>query len=253
MALKSGIRFDTIRHHFTILMLRSLLFFLLLAVSINSFGQDSTIQYRPVHVIVKLAPLSLLLDPDATIQGGLEVRVNPRSSVQVEVGFGHKGLSVVTDEKQNFADWSIWRVRSEWRHYTGRYRTNRKKAIHIRSTFPLGNYLAIEGLAKQINGTKNLVLYDPDPNFPNGQQGISRFIMGSHVKWGRQIAIPGPSLSTLSRVLLDFYVGIGARYGITELAPPIDTSGGGFTYDRFKPGNRLQPSLALGLKIGFGL
>ncbi len=218
-----------------------------------AYAQDSTIRYRPIPVIIKLGPLSLLFDPDATIQGGLEVRVSPRSSVQAEVGFGHKGLSVVTDEKQDFADWSIWRVRSEWRYYTSRYRTNKKKNIHIRSPFPLGNYLAIEGFAKQINATKNLVLYDPDPNFPNGQQGISRFLMGSHLKWGRQIAIPGQSLSTLSRVLLDFYGGVGVRYGITELTPPIDTSGGGFTYDRFKPGNRLQPSLALGLKIGFGL
>ena len=102
-------------------------------LTLSAYGQDSTIQYRPVHVIIKLAPLSLLLDPDATIQGGLEVRTGPRSSVQAEVGFGHKGLSVVTDEKQNFADWSIWRVRSEWRHYTGRYRTSRKKTVHIRS------------------------------------------------------------------------------------------------------------------------
>lgn len=131
-----------------------LLLFLLLAVSVNLFGQDSTIQYRPVHVVLKLAPLSLLLDPDATIQGGLEVRVSPRNSVQAEVGVGHKGLSVMVDEKQQFADWSIWRVRSEWRHYTGRYRTNKRKNIHIHSPFPLGNYLAIEGVAKQIKGTK---------------------------------------------------------------------------------------------------
>ncbi|WP_018619892.1 hypothetical protein [Spirosoma luteum] len=233
--------------------LRSFICLLLLVRSAH--GQDSTIQYLPVHVVIKLAPLSLLLDPDATIQGGLEVRCSPRNSVQAEVDFGHKGLSVVPDEKQHFADWSIWRVRSEWRHYTGRYRTNSRKNIHIRSPFPLGNYLAIEGFAKQINATKNLVLYDPDPNFPNNQQEISRFVLGSHIKWGRQIAIPGQSLSTLPRVLLDFYLGVGARYGITELTPPIDTSGGGFTYDRFRPGlsNRLQPSLALGLKIGFGL
>ena len=230
---------------------RSFIVLFLLTRSVS--GQDSTILYRAPRVIVKLAPLSLLLDPDATIQGGLEVRVSPRNSVQAEVGFGHKGLSVVADEKKNFADWSIWRVRSEWRHYTDRYRTNTRKNIHIRSTFPLGNYLAVEGFAKQINGTKNLVLYDPDPNFPNSQQSISRFVMGSHLKWGRQIAIPGQSLTNLSRVLLDFYLGVGVRYGITELTPNIDTSGGGFTYDRFKPGNRLQPSLALGVKIGFGL
>jgi hypothetical protein len=46
--------------------------------------------------------------------------------------------------------------------------------------------------------------------------------------------------------------GLG-RYGMTALTPTIDTSGGGFTYDHFKPGNRLQFSLAIGLKIGFGL
>ncbi len=47
--------------------------------------------------------------------------------------------------------------------------------------------------------------------------------------------------------------GLAFGTAYTELTSPIDTSGGGFTYDRFKPGNRLQPSLALGLKIGFGL
>ena len=191
------------------------LFWLLLTVSITSQAQDSTIQYRPVRAIVKLAPLSLLLDPDATIQGGLEVRTGQRNAVQAEVGFGHKGLSVTKDEKKNFTDWSIWRVRSEWRHYTGRYRTNLKKGINIRSSFPLGNYVAIEGFAKQISGTREVSLDSP---FSSSKpqtvpQTISRFVTGSHLKWGRQIAIPGESLTNLSRVLLDFYVGVGVRYG----------------------------------------
>lgn len=231
----------------------------LFTVSLNSQAQDSTIQYRPVHVIMKLAPLSLLLDPDATIQGGLEVRVSQHNSIQAEVGFGHKGLSVVADQKKQFTDWSIWRVRSEWRHYTNHYRINNKKNIHIRSPFPLGNYIAIEGFAKQINGTKKLVLpgpvvlYDPDPNFLNRQQTISRFVMGSHIKWGRQIAIPGESLTSLSRVLLDFYLGVGVRYGITEINPLSEQCGCGPVPDRFQSGRAFQPSVALGMKIGFGL
>lgn len=224
-----------------------------LLVMVSASAQDSTIQYRAPHVIVKLAPLSILLDPDATIQGGLEVPISPRSSVQAEVGFGHKGLSVVTDEKHNFTDWSIWRVRSEWRHYTNRYRTNNRKNIHIRSSFPLGNYLAIEGFAKQINGTKILLLFVDDPRFSATPQTISRFVMGSHVKWGRQIAIPGQSLTSLSRVLLDFYVGIGVRYGVTQVTPPTDYCGCGFIPDRFQAGSGFQLSAAAGLKIGLGL
>lgn len=226
-----------------------------LCFSAVAAAQDSTVayDYRP-HVILKLAPLSLFLDPDATVQAGLEVRTGQRSSVQAEVGFGRKGLSITSDDKKNFADWSIWRVRSEWRHYTNRYRTNNRKNIHIRSDSPLGNYVAIEGFAKQINGTKNLVLYDPDPNFPNNQQAISRFLWGSHIKLGRQIAIPGSSLNSLSRVLLDFYAGVGFRYGITELNPTTENQCGcGFVPDRFQPGRSIQPSLTAGLKIGVGL
>lgn len=234
--------------------LRLRCFVCLFLITTLAFGQDSTIQYQSPRVILKLAPLALLLDPDATIQGGLEVRVSRRNSVQAELGYGRKGLAILTDDKKNFADWSIWRVRSEWRHYTNRYRTNNRKNIHIRSTYPLGNYIAIEGFAKQIDGTKNLVLYDPDPNFPNGQQAISRFVWGSHVKWGRQIAIPGASITSLSRVLLDVYIGAGFRYGNTQATPfTDDICGCGFGPNRFHPGKSILPSLTAGLKIGFGL
>ncbi|ADB37677.1 hypothetical protein [Spirosoma linguale] len=226
----------------------------LLLLAFTASAQDSTVRYGYFpRVIVKLAPLSLLLDPDATIQGGLEVRTGRRSAVQGEIGFGHKGLAITSDDKQNFADWSIWRARSEWRHYTGRYRTNRRKNIHIKSQFPLGNYLAIEGFAKQINATKNLVLYDPDPNFPTNQEVINRFVWGGHIKWGRQIAIPSDAPQHLSRVLLDFYVGVGVRYGNTKINLPVSTCGCGLIPDRFQRGNSILPSLTAGLKIGFGL
>lgn len=225
----------------------------LLLIGLSASAQDSTIQYQASRVILKLAPLSLLLDPDATIQGGLEIRTGERSSVQAEVGFAHKGLSITSDEKKNFADWSIWRVRSEWRHYTNRYRTSKRKNIHVRSDFPLGNYLAIEGFGKQIHGAKNISVFNTDAVLSTISQSISRFVWGSHVKWGRQIAVPGSSTTNLSRVLLDFYVGLGVRYGTTELNPVTEHCGCGFVPDRFDRGRALQPSMTAGVKIGFGL
>jgi len=236
------------------LMNRLLYWISVLLIAQSTSAQDSTVRYiRAPQVIIKLAPLSFLLDPDATIQGGLELRTGQRSSVQGEIGLGHKGMSVVSDEKKNWANWSIWRVRSEWRHYTNRYRTNDRKNIHIRSDFPLGNYLAIEGFAKQITGTKHLVFYDPDPNFPT-TQSISRFVWGSQVKWGRQIAIPGESVTSLTRLLLDLYIGIGFRYGSNQTTPDDNMyCGCGLIPDRFGQRRSVQPSVAAGLKIGIGL
>lgn len=227
---------------------------LFLLIAYRAAGQDSTIRYRfAPHLILKLAPLSFLLDPDATLQGGLEVRTGRRDAVQGELGIGHKGLAITSDDKKSFADWSIWRVRSEWRHYTGRYRTNSRKNIRIKSHWPLGNYLAVEGFAKQIRGTKNLVLYDPDPNFAANQEIIQRFVWGGHVKWGRQIAIPYDSQDNLTRVLLDVYIGIGLRLGTTETNLPSSVCGCGLVPNRFQDGRSLLPSLTAGLKIGFAL
>jgi hypothetical protein len=227
-----------------------LFFFLLVTRCVSA--QDSTIRYlHSTGVILKLAPLSLLLDPDATIQGAVEVRISRQNSVQAEIGYGHKGLSVITDQKENFVDWSIWRFRSEWRHYTNHYRTNNRQTIHIRSNFPLGNYIAIEGFAKQINGTKEGSF--TALSAPVSLESISRFVLGSHVKWGRQIAIPGESTTSLSRVLLDLYIGVGLRYGITQTTPDERQCGCGFLPDRFQQGRSPQLSVAAGLKLGFGL
>ena len=249
MAQSLGIVFDL----FTMTRLYCFLHLVLTLVSVSAFAQDSTIIYREPHVILKLAPLSLLIDPDATLQGGLEVRTGLRSSVQAEVGFGHKGLSVTSDEKKNFANWSIWRVRSEWRHYTNRYRTNNQKNVHIKSSFPLGNYVAIEGFAKQINGTKNISESNVNEVLITTPQTIHRFVWGSHVKWGRQIAIPGESITSLSRILLDFYIGIGIRYGTTDLNPATNHCGCGILPDRFQQGRSILPSMTAGIKIGVGL
>lgn len=224
----------------------------LLIIAVQEKAQDSTIQYRSPRVILKLAPLSLL-DPDATIQGGAEIRISQRNAIQAEGGFGQKGMQIVADDKKNFSDWSIWRVRSEWRHYTTHYRTNTRKNIRIRSPYPLGNYWAIEGFAKRIMATRTVVLYDPDPAFSSNQQQIDRLVLGSHVKWGRQIAIPGKSLTDLSRVLLDFYVGIGVRYGAAGVNFLITDCTCGPFNDRFQETRTVLPSLAAGVKIGFGL
>jgi hypothetical protein len=66
-----------------------LFFFLLVTRCVSA--QDSTIRYlHSTGVILKLAPLSLLLDPDATIQGAVEVRISRQNSVQAEIGYGIK-------------------------------------------------------------------------------------------------------------------------------------------------------------------
>lgn len=229
-------------------------FAFLFLLSRTSQAQDSTVRYtRPITVLAKLAPLAFLLDPDATIQAGAEMRISTRNSVQFEAGFGRKGFAIVTDDKENFTDWSVWRVRSEWRHYTNRYRTNKRKNIRIRSDFPLGNYIAIEGFIKQIDGKKNSRLYTPESTYSTVEQSINRFVWGSHIKWGRQLAFPGATPASLSRVLLDFYGGIGIRYGSTQTNPVVESCGCGFGPSRFAQGSFLSPSIAAGLKIGFAL
>jgi hypothetical protein len=70
------------------------------------YAHDSTIRYgRSAAVILKVDPLPILVDPDATIQAGAEVRISRRNSGQIEVEFGRKGFAITTDDKETFMDW----------------------------------------------------------------------------------------------------------------------------------------------------
>lgn len=229
-------------------------FLCLVFLSRSIHAQDSTVRYdRSATVVLKLAPLSILFDPDATIQGGAEFRVSNRNSVQVEAGFGRKGFAIVSDDKKDFTGWSIWRARSEWRHYTNHYRTNKRKSIRVRSDFPLGNYLALEGFIKHISGTENSSMYIGESMPTPFEQSINRFVWGGHAKWGRQIAMPNAPSTSLSRVILDIYAGVGIRYGSTQTNPRLESCGCGFTPSRFAQGSFISPSVSAGIKIGFVL
>ena len=109
-------------------MKQTFLLLLLLFAGHNALAQDSTIQYRSLRVILKLAPLSLL-DPDMTVQGGVEVRVSPRNSVQVEAGFGLvKAMQPYDTDLIRRVSWiglKSGAVRSEYGGtIRGHYRTN---------------------------------------------------------------------------------------------------------------------------------
>ena len=240
-------------------------------------AQDSTVALRrPYRAVIKLAPLSLL-DQDATVQGGLEYRTGVRTSVQGEFGYGRKGLSLLGSDLKNFASAEVWRGRAEVRFYTNRYRTNRRQGIAIRSTVPLGNYWAIEGLYKQINIVKLGKVYKAEElpatgsSSPGSQQApvtqyvissqqipITRFVVGSHLKIGRQFAFYDPYRHFFSRTLVDIYIGAGVRWAINEVPPPaginpFPTCGCGIGRSFTRQEGQLTPSLTAGLKIGFAL
>jgi len=225
-------------------------------------AQDSTVSLRrPVRAVIKLAPLALV-DQDATLQVGLEYRTGQRTSVQAEFGYGWKGLSLLEADLEDFEKAEVWRMRSEVRFYTNRYRTNRRKGIAVKSSFPLGNYWAIDGLAKQINITKKDFEYQSiysstAPKFI-GLMSISRYVLGTHIKIGRQFAFYDPHRRTFSRTLFDIYLGAGVRWAINDVRRNSSSSigmdcgcGPGRSFD--DTDEQWTPSLTAGLKVGFGL
>lgn len=241
-------------------MKKALLFLLLCLTAPLARCQDSTLVYsHPSRFILKLAPLSLL-DPDATVQAGLEYRTGHRTSVQAELGYGGRNLSLLDNELKKFVAAEVWRGRAEIRFYSGRYRTNHKKGVTIRSHAPLGNYWAIEGLFKQINVQKAAQLgrIDVIPPIPieiSGPQFIRRYIVGTHIKFGRQFAFYDPQRRLFSRTLLDIYWGFGARLITNQGANPTtdESCGCGVGRSFTSRGTSIAPSLSAGLKLGFAL
>ena len=222
-------------------------------------SQDSTIAHRRVHrAVIKFAPLSLL-DQDATIQGGLEYRTGIRTSVQAEFGYGIKGLSPFDTDLNNFVDAEVWRGRAEVRFYTGRYRTNQRQGIAVLSNFPMGNYWAIDGLFKRINVTDQeyTSVSDNAPPVYVGLTNTSRYVIGSHLKIGRQFAFYDPLNRLFSRTLVDIYVGAGVRWAINDVQrtsqDPFPTCGCGIGRSFDGRDGQWAPSLTAGLKVGFAL
>ena len=236
-------------------------FICLLLTTLSAMGQDSTIALRKTHrAILKLAPLSLLLDQDATIQVGLEYRTGARTSVQGEIGYGWGGLSLSEADLDKFTNAEVWRGRAEVRFYNGRHRTNRRRDLAVRSDFPLGNYWAIDGLFKQINVTDRADEYLPVVDAaPRNVWSMrtSRYVLGSHLKLGRQFAFYDPQKRLFSRTLLDIYVGAGVRWSANDIREtgqnPFERCGCGIGRSFTDHDSQWAPSLTAGLKIGFAL
>ncbi len=232
--------------------MRTLLLFLL-TVSIAR-AQDSTLSY-PHRYVLKL-DLGALIDLHRTIQMGLEFPIGTQRSWQTVVGYGGAGMMGGDLGKKDAAE--VWRIRNEIRFYTGRYRANRQAAIVIKSLPPLGNYWAVELLTKQINsrdqrefrtgGTNDAPVYKQESLLSQ------RYVLGVHLKVGRQFAFPKADKSP-DRMLLDLYAGGGFRYAVIP-KPAILNQYSEFVFgahDLFIPGRHLSPSLVAGLKLGFAL
>lgn len=221
-------------------------------------AQDTTIRYvRPANVIVKLAPL-WLLDPDPSVMGGLEIRTGARTSIQGEIGYGWPDWN---NPGSNNRHAGTWRFKSEMRFYRGKYRTNRVKNIRIQTTYPLGNYVAVEAYAKllAVDHTWRYV----DSRAATEQMAVTRQTrfqrnsLSLSVKFGRQVGWTDLAHQATTRLLLDVYGGVGIRFLNQDNKgqwgePGYQEMSGMF--NRFNAnGFVVAPTINLGLKLGFAL
>jgi len=196
--------------------------------------------------VVKFAPLGLF-DPDNTIQFGVERLLGQRNSVQIEAGYGFQGMNL-WQQSQNYryTQKEVWRSRAEWRHY------------FRRANAPVGGYVAVEGFYKQVNVRENGTV---GVGCASGQcqyyqlfrAPLQKYIWGSHVKFGGQLAI-----SQDNRWLLDLYMGLGFRNRqIDRFTPPSNESsyyGGSYSlFDSFRDIPYSLFSMTAGFKVGYAL
>lgn len=218
------------------------------------------------HVLLKFSPLSLI-DIDATLQGAVEVRTSRRTSVQGEFGYGWPGFAPVGWSKpgENYSQKEVWRGRLEARLYRNLLRPPRRPNRGP-TTFPLGRYWAVEGVYKQINvlESRQIAVGCLTGTCPPGDIFIrpaTRQAVAAHLKAGWQWPI-GRTDKGWSRLLIDSYVGVGARLiWVTRPTPfPAGTSplqarpadgipSFGYGYD---PGSgEVNPSVSLGVKVSY--
>ncbi len=192
--------------------------------------------------VVKFAPLSLF-DPNNTIQFGIERLVGQHQSIQAEFGYGWLGMNLWrTTQDSRYSDNEIWRGRAEWRYYW--------------HGGPLGSYIALEGLYKQVNARENGTIglgcdTGPCQYYQLYSAPISKKVWAGHVKFGRQFRL----LPNSNRLLADFYGGLGVRWSSLEQIPIPQN---GFFY--YKPSGLFNLfsttpyaaiSISYGVKIGF--
>ena len=245
-------------------MLRRLYPLVLSFMAVSVQAQTDTIRYqRQAPVIIKIAPL-WLIDADPALAGALEVRTGSRTSVQGEFGYGRPGWGSMGSAYQHAG---TWRVKTEMRFYRNRYRTNRDHTVHTATTYPLGNYQAIEVYAKVLNVNHSWYYSEPPSGSPvpvPAQPGelrqalIRRNSLSLTYKVGRQFGWTDNRHQGTARLLWDAYLGIGVRLinqtNDGQWAKPGYPSTDGGLFNRFgNDGLSIRPTLALGLKLGFAL
>lgn len=238
-------------------------FLLFLLMSMSVCAQDSTIRYlRPALVILKLAPL-WLIDNDPAVMGGVEVRTGPRTSVQTEFGYGGPGWGTLGSSYQHAG---TWRIKTELRFYRNQYRTNRQRSSRVSTTYPLGNYQAIEVYAKILNVNHDWNYGEPvtGPSVPAvavepRRTLIRRNSLSLTYKIGRQFGWADNAHQGTARLLWDVYAGLGIR--LTHQTNDSDWNTPGYSarrvmviFDRFdNNGFKIVPTLTAGIKLGFAL
>lgn len=239
-----------------------LIFMLCLFVG-TVFGQSTSMPYRyKAPVILKLAPL-WLLDADPALAGGLEIRTGQRTSIQGEFGYGRPGWGSMNSTGNQHA--GTWRIKAEMRFYRNRYRTNRRQKINISTTYPLGNYWALEAYTKLLNVRHSWIYKDlwPNPSVPAvpvdiRETLIRRNSLSLTAKVGRQFGWTDNAHQGTARVLWDAYIGVGLRLtnqnNDGQWATPGYTNSFKGMFNRFSSnGFTVAPVLTAGVKLGFAL
>ncbi len=212
---------------------------------------------KPV-VVLKLAPLTLF-EFQNTFELGAEVRMSDRMSIQGQLGYAPDWLIWESSTTQ-YTNRENWRGRLETRWYIGHPRRT------VRSgppAFPLGRYVAIDLLYKQMNTINQQTIGRQCTGgcayFEKTRDLTTRYIGGIGIKLGSQTVIGYQRSTGAPSWLLDAYVGVSIRKGWTE-QPAVEPdairfyNGSGFlSVDPFRAPNQFSPNVLMGLKVGFAL
>ncbi|WP_420150611.1 hypothetical protein [Spirosoma sp.] len=214
------------------------------AQSAPSLPLSSALEDEKVRrTVVKFAPLSLI-DPDNTVQFGIERLFGQHHGVHLEFGYGWEGMNLWRNSQSTrYTDREVWRGRVEWRYYLNK--TNQ----------PRGRYIAVEGLYKQIDAQETGTVgvgctSGPCQYYQFISAPIHKYVWGGHIKFGRQFA-----LAPDSRWLADVYLGLGVRWrNIDRLQSPDGSYFYGYArgwFDTFGPTPYAILSVSYGAKIGY--
>lgn len=233
----------------------------------DSFNRVDTIQVvglrHSPRWVLKLSPLAFF-DVESLYRVDVERMLGGRFSVQGGLGYGSQFTQLWRNSNSNVQDRETWRAQLEGRVYMNRERrATRWQPSRLLISKPLGQYFAVETFYKQANahyiGTLSRGCDTGNCQFFESYSARAiRYVAGFHLKFGRQNAI---RLSeTNSRLLIDYYVGLGARWRWFEQrgVPTYDDARPAtFFSDNFDPtsGWGIQagqfPSLAFGVQVGY--